>query len=151
MRRIAIFLLPLLLLPFVLHAAEVKSLDNAQLNQILAENKGKVIMLNFFATWCPPCKAEIPEIVKLRSAFPVDKLLVLGLAVDVDKAPVGPFVDKLAVNYPVYLATGSITDAYNVTSVPHNTFFAPDGRIVVSAPGMAELPVLRQLVNDLLR
>lgn len=151
MKKILALLLLCLLLPCAAQAAEIPTLDSARLKSMLAENKGKVIMLNFFATWCPPCKVEIPEIVKLREAFPQDKLLVIGLSVDGEQKPLASFLSKLKVNYPVYMAAPDVTDAMNVTSVPHNTFVAPDGSIVVSAPGVAELPVLRELVSSLVK
>lgn len=149
--KIAAFLLLCLALPCAALAADIQTLDNGRLKAMLEENKGKVIMLNFFATWCPPCRVEIPEIVKLRSEFPEKKLVIIGLSVDGDQKPVGPFLSKLNVNYPVYMAAQDVTDALNITSVPHNTFIAPDGGIVVSAPGIAELPVLKELVSGLVK
>ncbi|MDE5879152.1 MAG: TlpA family protein disulfide reductase, partial [Desulfovibrio sp.] len=108
------------------------------------------VMLNFFATWCPPCRVEIPELVKVRKAYPEAELLLVGLSVDEDSAPVIPFIRKAGVNYPVYMAARDVTDAYRVTSVPHNTFFARDGHVVISEPGMADATVIRQVVDDLL-
>lgn len=149
MRRIALAIAFLLALPLTAFSAELQSLDSAGLQEMLANNKGKVIMLNFFATWCPPCRAEIPELIKLRKDFPESKLLLVGLSVDETAAPVQPFIEKLGVNYPVFMAQRDITSAYNVTSVPHNAFIAPDGRLVISEPGIADASVLDQVVKDL--
>lgn len=151
MKKIAAILLLCLTLPCIALGGDIPTLDNGKLKAMLDDNKGKVIMLNFFATWCPPCKVEIPEIVQLRSAFPEDKLVIVGLSVDGDKKPVIPFLSRLNVNYPVYMAAQDVTDALNITSVPHNTFIAPDGGVVVSAPGVAELPVLKELVSGLVK
>lgn len=153
MKRIALALLFSLLLPCAVLAAgegAVAPLDQAGLNALLQKNKGKVVMLNFFATWCPPCRVEIPELVKVRSAYPEAELLLVGLSVDEDAAPVVPFIKKAGVNYPVYMAARDVTDAYSVTSVPHNVFFAKDGHMVISEPGMADANVIGQVMDDLL-
>ncbi len=108
-------------------------------------------MLNFFATWCPPCRVELPELVKLREDYPQDKLMIIGLSVDENAAPVESFIKNAGVNYPVYIAGQEITDSYNISSVPHNAFFAPDGSLIISEPGMAETSVLKRVVNDLMK
>lgn len=149
MKKLVAALFFVLCAPCLIFAADLASLDQAGLTTLLEKNRGKVIMLNFFATWCPPCKAEIPEIVKLRSAWPEDKLLIVGLSVDEKKADVPPFLNHLKVNYPVYLASREITDKYNVTSVPHNAFITPAGQLIISEPGMADEAVLQQVVTDL--
>ena len=153
MKRIAHALLFCLLLPCVACAAgeaAIEPLDQAGLTALIQKNKGKVVMLNFFATWCPPCRVEIPELVKVRDAYPGSELLLVGLSVDEDSAPVIPFIKKAGVNYPVYMAARDVTDAYRVTSVPHNVFFAPDGHMVISEPGMADANVIGQVMDDLL-
>lgn len=151
LKKFLLVLLCLALLPVCAPAADIASLDEAGLKSLLEQNRGKVVMLNFFATWCPPCKAEIPELVKLRKEWPEDKLAVVGLSVDENRSALPPFIQKSGVNYPVFMADRSITDAYNVTSVPHNAFIAPDGRLIISEPGMADASVLKQVVTDLLR
>lgn len=154
MKKLALALLFVLALPLVAleaDAGDVPALNNQGLKALLEKNRGKVIMLNFFATWCPPCRAEIPEIAQLRKAWPEDKLLIIGLAVDETSAPVPAFLKKLGANYPVYMAGKEVTDAWNVTSVPHNAFMAPDGRLIISEPGMADAKVLEQVVTDLSR
>ncbi|WP_165077291.1 MULTISPECIES: TlpA disulfide reductase family protein [unclassified Desulfovibrio] len=153
MKRIALAFLISLLLPCAALAAAdtaIPTLDQAGLTGLLEKNKGKVVILNFFATWCPPCRVEIPELVKVREAYPESELLLVGLSVDETSAPVVPFTKKAGVNYPVYMAAQDVTDAYRVTSVPHNAFFARDGHLVISEPGMAEAHVIRELVDDLL-
>lgn len=128
----------------------VQALDKAGLDSIIKENKGKVIMLNFFATWCPPCRAELPELVKLRLAFPEKDFLLLGLSVDEDKEAVPQFIKIAGVNYPVYMAGPDITGMFNISSVPHNTFYTRGGEVIISEPGMASTEVFEKVINDLL-
>lgn len=149
-----IFCLAVLVLAFLLpgqsHARHIENIDNAQLTKLIQANTGKVVVLNFFATWCPPCKMEMPELARLRTVFPPDKLEIIGLSVDEDMGPVPDFLDNAGVNYPVYMAAKDITSAYGIHSVPHNTLFAPDGQMVISEPGLADLDILSQFVSRLL-
>lgn len=151
MKKALIALLLLAILPCAAFAEDPPELNNAALQQMIAKNRGKAIMINFFATWCPPCRAEIPEITKLRGSYPESRLLIVGLSVDQDAAVVGPFMKQTGINYPVFMAGQSITDSYGVSSVPHNAFIAPDGKLVISEPGMANEEVLRKVVSDLLK
>ncbi len=149
MKKLIFCLCMCLIMPFCANAAENITLP--QLKSLLEQNRGKVVMLNFFATWCPPCRVELPELVKLREDYPQDKLMIIGLSVDENAAPVESFIKNAGVNYPVYIAGQEITDSYNISSVPHNAFFAPDGSLIISEPGMAETSVLKRVVNDLMK
>lgn len=149
MKKFLLVLIALFLAPHACFGAELNDLNKAGLDKLLAQNKGKVVMLNFFATWCPPCRVELPELVKLRDEIPESRLVVIGLSVDENKAAVPPFIKQSGVNYPVYYAGKDITDSFDISSVPHNAFFAPDGRLVISEPGMAELNVMKEVVNEL--
>lgn len=149
-RLLLCFFIFSLLLPCSLQAAELKTLDANQFLALVQENKGKVIMVNFFATWCPPCRVEIPELVKLRNAFPEDRLFMLGLSVDEEPAPVVPFVESMGIDYPVYMADPDVSGLFAVSSIPHNVFYSPDGQVIISEPGMADLKILGEVVSQLL-
>src|SRR5260370_17029028 len=85
----------------------------------IADGKGKVVILNFWATWCPPCREEIPELVKLQQAYK-DKLLIIGASED-DDGPqkVQQFVQRFGMNYPIVMATKELIDNYaGVPPVP---------------------------------
>lgn len=150
MKKLFILALIAFLLPISSFAADIEEISQPKLAEMVKNNAGKVIMLNFFATWCPPCKVEMPELVKLREAFPPESLLLIGLSVDEDKNAVPGFLKETGVNYPVYMAGKDVTTAYEINSVPHNAFYAPDGKLVISEPGLADLELLKEIVSGLL-
>jgi thiol-disulfide isomerase/thioredoxin len=94
--------------------------------------KGKVVVLDFWATWCTPCKAEIPGYIELQRKYGADGLVFVGVAVDQDGAGVVKrFVRQFGVNYPVVLVGDSdIQSAYGDVSVIPTTFIIDrEGRI----------------------
>ena len=72
----------------------------------LAAFKGNVILLNFWATWCGPCKVEIPGFVELQEQYRDDGFVVLGLSVDDTPEQIKPFAEKFEVNYPMLVGLG---------------------------------------------
>ena len=150
MKKIFLPLLLCLLLPCAAWAETLPSLNLAGLTDLLAKNKGTVVMLNFLATWCPPCRVEIPELIKTSKAYADKGVVIISLSVDEDAAPVLPFVKKMGMDYPVYLAGRDITRAYQISSIPHNAFYAKDGTLVLSEPGMADESMLKMVIDKLL-
>jgi len=87
----------------------------------LSEFKGKVIILNFFATWCPPCRAEIPDFIELTKAYG-DKLAIIGVS-DEDQDGVKSLVKSQGINYPVLIdREGKASSAYGPIRAVPTTF-----------------------------
>lgn len=150
MKKLLLALLLVCLLPAFARAANLMVLDRAGLDEIVAANRGKVIMANFFATWCPPCRAEIADLIKSRQKFPEDGFLLLGLSVDEDISAVKPFMEKTGINYPVYLVGKDVTDSFGISSVPYNAFYDRGGSLVIASPGLISEDLLDKVVGDLL-
>jgi thiol-disulfide isomerase/thioredoxin len=152
MKKIILALVLCLALPSAALAssASVPSLNLAGLTDLLAKNKGKVIMLNFFATWCPPCRIEIPELVGVRQKYSEKDVLIVSLSVDEDAKVVPPFVEKMKMQYPVYMAGRDIARAFRISSIPHNAFYSKDGQLVLSEPGMADAEMIEMVFKKLL-
>ena len=160
MKKIILPLLLCLLLPCAAFAAapvaspasssSVPSLNLAGLMDLLAKNKGKVVMLNFFATWCPPCQVEVPDLVAVNKKYADKGVLIISLSVDEDSKVVAPFMKKMGMDYPVYMAGRDITKAFQVSSIPHNVFYAKDGQRVISEPGIADTEMMEMVFNKLL-
>ena len=81
--------------------------------QRLSDLEGKVVLLNFWATWCAPCLAEIPDLMALQEEFGADDFVVLGVSVDnLPEEDIRAFAETFALNYPIVLDKGPISEAY---------------------------------------
>jgi cytochrome c biogenesis protein CcmG/thiol:disulfide interchange protein DsbE len=126
-------------------AAEVARLDfvvkdmNGQ-EVRLADYKGRPLVLNFWATYCGPCKHEIPIFVDLVEKYRDQKLAILGISVDDAPADLKPFAAEFKMNYPVLVGLGhdDLLETYDaVFMIPITWFVKPDGTIHLKHPGSA--------------
>ena len=99
--------------------------------------KGKVVFINFWATWCPPCRAEIPVLIDLANRYK-DRLQIVGVSVDDgDPADVKQFVKEAGINYPVVMADRAIVAEYGgVAALPTLFVVNPDGNVVQKHEGL---------------
>ncbi len=97
----------------------------------LADLRGKVTVINFWATWCPPCRAEIPDLVALQEAFP-DHLQIIGVSEDQGGVEaVESFVQEHGINYPIVMATPELEAAFpGVAALPTSYVLDREARIV---------------------
>ncbi|MFW5836615.1 MAG: TlpA family protein disulfide reductase [Desulfovibrionaceae bacterium] len=129
--------------------SEVQRLDADGLLQRIAEAKGKVVLINFWATWCPGCLQEIPELVKLRKAYDEDELLVIGASVDESRGKLQRYLAKRPVNYPMYQAASEASMLYGVRSIPLILIYNPKGELMVKHEGFAPFDQLQAAVGKL--
>ena len=118
----------------------------------LADFKGKVILLNFWATWCAPCKAEIPDFVELHARHAEAGLQVLGVSADDTVKQLKPFVDALKMNYPVLQARGNnaLLDAYAISTLPVTVIIGRDGTICRRYTAPVAKDILERQIKSLL-
>jgi thiol-disulfide isomerase/thioredoxin len=111
----------------------------------LADYKNKVVLLNFWATWCGPCRAEIPDLVELQNKYK-DRLQIIGLVVDdEDEAAIKKFAAELGINYPVALAPDAMRLEYGgIPALPTSFVLDAQGRIVQKHEGLRD-PVLYEV------
>ena len=93
----------------------------------LEKLKGKVVVVEFWATWCPPCRASIPHLVELRNKLDKNKVEIIGLT-DEPKDKVEPFAKDMKMNYTVGWGSTS-AGAYGVNGIPHAFIIGPDGLV----------------------
>jgi peroxiredoxin len=114
----------------------LQSLDGKSVR--LSDFRGKAVLLNFWATWCQPCKIEMPWFVELQKQYGPQGLQVLGVAMD-DASPddISRFARTLGVNYPVLIGKETVGDAYGgVQFLPATFYIARDGKVIDKVFGL---------------
>lgn len=106
----------------------------------LADFRGKPIILNFWATWCGPCKVEIPALVELADRYRAQQLTILGVSVDDRPEDLLTFANEFKINYPILVGLGEdkLQETYGaVLVIPVTWFIRPDGTILRKHDGPA--------------
>lgn len=105
--------------------------------QRLADYRGKWVLVNFWATWCPPCQEETPDLVELHKAHKDTDLVVIGVALDSTRAAVAEFTAKYAIPYPIVVSSYTMveTEVGPVEALPTTYLFDPTGKQVIFQEG----------------
>ncbi len=105
----------------------------------LAELRGQVVLVNFWATWCKPCEDEIPAMGRLYAALDGEPFEMLAISVDEESEPVLAFRDRLGIPFPVLLDPGQdVSRLYQTTGFPETILVDPQGRVVERYVGPKE-------------
>jgi len=114
----------------------LQSLDGKTLK--LSDFRGKAVVLNFWATWCQPCKIEMPWFVQLQKQYGPDGLQFLGVAMDdASPADIGDFANSMGVNYPILIGKEGVGAAYGgVQFLPETFYIDRNGKVVDRAFGL---------------
>jgi thiol-disulfide isomerase/thioredoxin len=112
------------------HAGDsIKKITASELKAVLENNKGKVVILDLWATWCPPCRKEIPGFINLYNKYKAKNVEILGIAFDENGVEVvPPFIKKMGINYPIYLDGGDIAQLYDLQAYPTTIIYAKNGK-----------------------
>ncbi len=118
----------------------------------LSDFKGKVVVLNFWATWCPPCRREIPDFVALQKQYADKGLVIIGVSLDEGGAAVvKPFVKKMGINYPVVMGDQKTIAAYGGIQVVPTTFIIDKtGKVAAQHEGGADRATFESEIKPLL-
>lgn len=117
----------------------------------LSEFKGKVVILDFFASWCPPCRQEVPDFIELEKAYGDKGFTVIGVAlVSVEDAK--DFAAKFGINYPILVDDGEASDLYGpIRSIPTTFVLDKSGKIVKLYIGFRPKNIFEQDIKELLK
>lgn len=119
----------------------------------LADFKGKVILLDFWATWCGPCKVEIPHFVEFQTQYGKDGLQILGVSTDDTADKLVPYAAEMKMNYPVLQGLGhdALMDAFGpIIGIPVSVLISRDGKICATHTGLTGRDVFEREIKALL-
>ena len=115
----------------------------------LSSYRGKVVLVDFWATWCRPCLMEIPHFKELKDEFGADKFEVLGVSTDHKGLTVlVPFLEKWKLNYPAMLDTGAVSTAYGgIRSLPTTFLLDKQGKVIQTFIGYRDKSVFHDAIS----
>ncbi len=117
----------------------------------LSEFRGKVVLLDFWATWCVPCQTEVPRFISFQNKYGERGFQVIGVSMDDSDVPVRKFCEKFRVNYPVAMGTTKVAEAYGgILGLPVTYLLTPDGTIVKKYEGSADLDRMQKDIEQLI-
>ena len=136
---------------------KLKTIDGKEV--LLADYKGKVVFVNFWATWCDPCRVEIPWLIAMQNKYGPKGFTVVGIAMDEEgKSVVAPFLDKerfdvdgqkLPMNYPIVLGTDEAADKFGgILGYPSSFLISRDGKIVAKFQGLKSEDELTKAIES---
>ena len=159
MRRLRVLSLSICLVGIVLLVGTVSTASTGQykgaisadkLEQMIDEERSdKVVLLNFWATWCSPCRREMPELAQLRRDFSPEELVILSVSLDYNSKVIPHFVDQFGLNFPVYRDGGGVAQQFEVAAVPKVMLFTQNG-LVMEHAGYVPPAMLRRVVEQAL-
>ncbi|WPX08041.1 TlpA family protein disulfide reductase [Anaerocellum danielii] len=112
----------------------------------ISDFKGRKVLLNFFATWCPPCRAEIPDFERFHREN--KDVVLLGINIQEDKETVKEFLNSMGVTYPVLLdRDGNVSAQFGIEGIPTTFLLDENGRIVAKNVGMMTYEQLKKFAG----
>jgi peroxiredoxin len=118
----------------------------------LADYRGKVVLLDYWATWCVPCRSEIPHFVDFQDKYVSQGFQVMGISMDDGPQPVQEFYKQFKMNYPVAMGTTQLAESYGgILGLPVTFLIGRDGKIAAKYVGLTETSVIQQKLESLLK
>jgi len=158
-RTVAVLIISLSVGMFALAMAQQKKAPNFVLKTgdgktyELVQSKGKVVIVNFWATWCGPCRKEIPDFIEFYKKYKDQGVEIVGVSLDKDGwEKVNPFVKQNNINYPVVLDNGKVAATFGkIQFIPTTFIIDPNGNIVDQHTGVMTKAMLEAKIKPLLK
>jgi thiol-disulfide isomerase/thioredoxin len=149
LKTLIIFLM-LLIVPLCAAADGVKKIGVQDLRGIIDSSKGKVLIVNYWATWCSPCVKEFPGLVSVRKEFAESDLHIVGISVDYNPRPVENFIKVNEVNFPILIDDGSIGSMLDIGSIPRTLIYDRQGKKILDHLGFNSEESFRHVIARLI-
>ncbi|MGA1862989.1 TlpA disulfide reductase family protein [Deferribacter thermophilus] len=130
--------------------SSLEELNLVQFKQLKNQHAGKVILVNFFASWCPPCNEETPGFVKVYNKLKDKGFVIIGLSIDDNIDDAVNFVNKYGITYPVYHADRGLESYFNIRTIPTNIFYDKKGNLYNLHVGAIDEKNLEKYIESLL-
>lgn len=130
---------------------KLKTLEGKEVK--LSDYRGKIVILDFWATWCPPCRKGIPDLIALQKEFKKD-LVVIGISLDQQNTikDVKPFINYYKINYPIVLGNAKVVKDYGgISAIPTSFIIDQKGNIVDTHIGLVPKTVYAEQIKSLLK
>lgn len=139
-------------------AVSIPNIDAAGLTKYLEGQKGKVVVLNLFASWCPPCRKEVPRLVSLRHDLKEEDVHFFGVAVHDQPRALANYMSEMRINYPVFMGERYITQEFTphnkktgerveISAVPMLLIFNKKGELVSSDVGLLDEDAMKKSIQ----
>ena len=117
----------------------------------LSDYKGKVMVIDFWATWCPPCRKEIPGLIALNGEYKSRGLIIVGVSMDDSTPDIKKFSKKIGMNYPILICNGhtDLEPAFGQLPLPNTFVISRDGKICFKHEGLTEKDDLEKEISSL--
>jgi len=119
----------------------------------LSDHRGEIVVVNFWATWCPPCRKEIPGFIQLQKEFGTEGVTIVGVSLDdTGFEAVRPYAENTDINYPLVVGSDRLTRKYGgVRALPTSFVVGPEGTVQYARPGFLPEAELRRQLQSLLK
>lgn len=129
----------------------LETMDGSSID--LADQEGRVLLVNFWATWCAPCREEIPDLNDLHADLEDDGLRIIGVALDREgREKVEPFAEKLSIQYPIVIDNeGTAESEFGpIPGLPTTILVGPDGQITKRVIGILPVDEMKPILEEML-
>ncbi len=125
-----------------------KEINSDEFLSLVEEADGKkMIIINFYASWCPPCRDEIPHIIKTRKNYSEDDVLIIGVNLDDTASAMNKFDSEYGINYPTIHDSYGLQGIYEVRSIPFNVIYSSEGEELYAKSGYIDSNFLKKTID----